>query len=94
MATELIAVGTGAANSADVVVTAGAPVTVSLKDGTGPDLPSGCQVDILLKDDDATYFKIGDLRSGVQVQSAVLIGPGTYRLSRTADSAACGAFSA
>lgn len=94
MATELIAVGEGATNSADIVVAAGSPVTVGIKDAAGPDPQSNSQVDILLKDDAGQYFKVGDLRSGVQVRSTVLIGPGTYRLSRTADSASCGAFSA
>lgn len=94
MATELIAVGSGAASSSDVVVAAGTPVAVCLKDAAGPDLPSGCQVEIELKDDDGQYFKVGSLRSEVQSRSVVLIGPGSYRLTRTADSAACGAFSA
>lgn len=94
MATQLLAVGIGAANSADIVVTAGAPVTVMLKDAAGPDLPADCQVDIYMKDDAGQYFQIGWLRSEPDRRAQVLSGPGTYRLSRTATSAACGAFSA
>jgi hypothetical protein len=93
MAAELIAVGTGAANSADIVVT-DTPVTVSLKDDAGPELAVGCRIDILLKDNVGAYFWIGALSSFTGQRAAVLSGPGTYRLSRTADSAACGAFSA
>jgi hypothetical protein len=94
-AAELIPTGTGAANSADIEVTIDAPITVCLKDAAAPDLPGDCQVDITIKDDDGQYFQIGSLTNdSVQSRALVLTGPGTYRLSRTADSQSCGAFSA
>jgi hypothetical protein len=94
--TQLLAVGTGAANSVDIVVPAGAPVTVMLKDADGSDdLPSGCAVNIMLKDDGGQYFRIGQLNSNdLEQRARMLTGPGTYRLSRTPGSASCGAFSA
>jgi len=93
MATEILAVGTTAANSSEVTVIAGAPVTVGLKDAVGlTAVPPGCDVRILIKDDDAAYFEIGKLTA--RNPATVLIGPGVYILSRIGGSAACGAFSA
>lgn len=91
MATQIINSGSGVANSADIVVTAGAPVTVMLNDAAGPDLPEGCQVDIYLKDAANEYFVIGALQSRpAERRATTLTGPGTYRLTRTAGSAPCG----
>lgn len=86
MATQLIATASTAADSADVVVTAGSPVTVSLKGVTGAE----ARVVISLKDDAGAYGVIGQLTTSQP--SAVLAGPGTYRLSRIAG-ATCGVFS-
>lgn len=83
-AAELIAVGTGALNSADVVVTSA--ITIGLK-GFGQD----ARVNILLKDDAGGYNFVGSL-SGAE-PTKVLSSPGTYRLSRTAGSGSCGAYS-
>jgi len=94
-ATELIAVGTGAAVSADIVVIAGLPLTVCLKDADGTDVGSNCRVDIQLKADDGQYYSIGILAGfNGGNRAIVLSGPGTYRLSRPAGSDSCGAFSA
>lgn len=93
MATEILAVGTTADNSSEVTVTAGAPVTVCLKDVAGlTAVPPGCDVRILIKDDDAAFFEIGKLTA--QNPATVLIGPGVYVLSRIGGGPACGAFSA
>lgn len=89
MATQLIAVSTGAANSSDLVVTS--ETTVGIKDAAGPSITVGARVDVLLKDDAGEYFLVASLSDQVR---AVILGAGTYRLSRTATSAACGAFSA
>jgi hypothetical protein len=93
MATEILAVGTSAANSSEVTVAAGAPVTVSLKDVAGVGaVPPSALMTINLKDDDGAFFEVGRLTA--QIPATVLVGPGVYRLSRPAGNSACGAFSA
>ncbi|HTM77998.1 MAG TPA: hypothetical protein VL133_10255 [Devosia sp.] len=87
MATELLATGSTAANSADVVVAAGTPVIVMMKDQTGAE----ARIRILLKDEDGAYFDVGEL---TPARPALGLGiAGTYRLTRVAGNT-CGAFSA
>jgi hypothetical protein len=89
--TELLATGTTAANSSDLVVAANTPVTVCLKDAAGPGVGNGARVDIQLKADSGEYFAVGSLtgaRPAVSITAA-----GTYRLSRAAG-VSCGVFSA
>jgi hypothetical protein len=90
MATEILAVGTTAANSSDVVVAAGSELTVSLKAAAGPRVLPGAFVHILLKDDAGQYFRIGHLNGAKP--ALVLAAAGTYRFSRLAG-ASCGVFS-
>lgn len=90
MATEILAVGTTAADSSDVVVAAGAQLTVCLKDAAGPVIPNGPVVYISLKDDVGEYFRVDTLRSSKS--SVVIIAAGTYRFSRVAG-VSCGVFS-
>ena len=87
MPTQLIATGNAAADSADLVVAAGTPVTVCLKSETN-DL---AQVLIKLKDDVGGYTMVGSLTS--QSPAVCITAPGTYRFSRIAG-AACGVFRA
>ncbi len=89
MPTQLIAVGTTAVSSADVVVTT-TPVTVSLKDAAGPFVAGGAEATIELKDDAGQYFQIDSLTNGKP--AVVISGPGTYRISRKAGTS-CGVFS-
>lgn len=90
MATQILAAGTTAANSADVVVAAGTPLTVCLKDAAGPAVEPGAMVNILLKDDAGQYFRVAHLDRG---RPALIIdGAGTYRFSRVAG-VSCGVFS-
>lgn len=86
MATELIAVGNTAANSADLVVEAGAPVTVCLKEAD--DLAI---VLVMLKDDAGQYHRVGSL--SLPAPAVQITAAGTYRLSRLARGT-CGVFSA
>lgn len=83
MATQILAVANTAADSSDVTVTAGTPLTVALKDADGPDVPSGAKVQILLKDDGGKYFHV-DYLIAPHKASLVIYGPGTYRFSRPA----------
>lgn len=86
MATQLLAAGTTAADSADVTVVAGTPITVALKAAA-----DGAEVAVKLKDDGAAYNIVGRLTSA---QPALMVSaPGTYRFSRIAG-ASCGVFSA
>lgn len=88
MATNILANGVGAANSADLVVTE--PTLVALKSASDP-VPSGATVIVYLKDDASVYRRIGTLTSGKP--SMLIAGPGTYRFSRLANSRNCGVYS-
>lgn len=93
MATEILAIGTGAADSSEVTVTASTPATVCLKDAVGNGSVTGnCDVRIKLKDDDAAFFEVGQLNA--KYPAIVLTGPGVYICSRTEGSDSCGVFSA
>lgn len=80
MATEILASGTAAADSIDVVVAAGTPVTIFLKVGSSIPVPSNADCDVKIKDAGGFYHTIGKL-TGRQ-PAIVLDGPGTYRVSR------------
>lgn len=86
MPSNILATGNTAADSADVVVAAGTPLTVVLK---GADKLA--DVRIKLKDDAGTYTQVGTLS---KASPALLINaPGTYRFTRIAGGS-CGVFSA
>jgi len=87
MPTQILATASTALDSADVVVAAGAPVTVCLKglvDGNA-------RVRIALKDDAGAYQDVGELNS--RGPALVITAPGTYRFTRAAGGQ-CGVFSA
>lgn len=90
MPTQILAVGTTALDSSDVVVAAGTPLTVSLKDAAGPKLASGVLVHISLKDDAGQYFRVDQL--SFAKPALMIVAAGTYRFSRIAG-ASCGVFS-
>lgn len=90
MAVEILAVGTTAASSADVIVASGESLTVCLKDAEGPSIGSYARVQIQLKADSGQYFTIDTLS---QAKLAVVIqAAGTYRFARSAGTP-CGVFS-
>ncbi len=72
-----------AAQSADFVVVAGTPVTVSLFPGTGD-----ARVDVLLKNSDGTYTPHGQLTPANPIW--VIRGPGTWAVKRQACANAVG----
>lgn len=88
MASELIAVGTGAANSSDITVAAGTPVTVFLKMATDVPADSAARAGIEIKTAAGTYHEIGALTG--QYSAQVIDGPGTYRVTRAAGSVSFG----
>jgi len=90
MPAEILAIGTTLANSDDVVVAVGIPLTVCLKDAAGPLVDAYSKVLILLKDNSGEYFMVDELSGGRP--GLVIIGAGTYRFSRPAG-ASCGVFS-
>jgi hypothetical protein len=83
----ILATADTAANSADVVVSAGTPLTVALKGIAS----AAALVLILIKDDAGTYQQVGELSAANRI--TVINAPGTYRFQRIAGSA-CGVFSA
>jgi hypothetical protein len=91
MATEILAIGTTAANSSDVVIASGDQLTVSLKDAAGTIIAGSARVEIQIKDDAGQYFAIATL-TGAR-PALVITGAGTYRFSRAAGGS-CGVFSA
>lgn len=85
-AAQILAIGSTAADSSDITVAAGTPLTVSLKgvaDGEA-------YVAVFLKDDASVYNVVGCLTS--HDSKFVASGPGVYRFSRRAG-ATCGVFS-
>lgn len=83
-AAEVLAIGIGLANSADVVLTT--TTAYALK---GHD--SGSFVNVSLKDDGGAYRPVGSLTPGAPGTS--ISAPGTYRFTRPASSSSCGVFS-
>lgn len=92
MATEILAIGTSAANSSDVTVASGDILAVALK-GATPRVNGGI-VKIELKADDGNYYEVGELTGSVGKTGAVIDAPGTYRFARLAGAVSCGVFSA
>jgi hypothetical protein len=86
---QILAVGTTAADSSDVVVANGSSLAVCLKDAAGPRVALGALVHILMKDDAGQYFRVGQLNA--EKPAAVIDGGGTYRFSRVAG-ISCGVF--
>lgn len=92
MPTQILAVGSANASSADVVVGAGESLTVSLKDTAGSYVDNGCIVDIMLKDDAGQYFRVDTLTA--QKPAVVISAAGTFRFSRRNKvGKSCGVFS-
>lgn len=91
MPTQILATGTTDLASADVVIAAGASLTVALKDAAGPGIPVGVRVLIQLKDDAGQYFTVDELNR--DRAALLIVAAGTYRFRRMAGTA-CGVFSA
>ncbi len=85
---ELIATGTTLANSADVVVAAGTPATVFLKDATGQSVDAGANALIQIKSAGGEYFDIGALTS--KEPALAITSPGTFRIVRPVQAVAVG----
>jgi hypothetical protein len=84
MATQLLATGSTAASTADVVVAAGTPVTLFLKvAGNVPvDANYTVRATIEIKDSDGSYHEVGALTG--QDPARVVDGPCTVRVTRFA----------
>lgn len=83
--TNILAVGTTQATSADVVVAAGTPTTLALAGRS-----AGSKVHIQYKDSTGAYTTIGELNDVAPAR--LVTGPGTFRVFREACSTAtqCG----
>lgn len=77
----VLAAGTTAATSTDIVVAAGATATVGIFHATGGSLPPGVWVSVMqdTPGGDNVIARLTD-----QDRSTVLAAPGTYRVSRPA----------
>ena len=85
--TSILAVGSGAATSADVTIAAGAAVPFVLKGALGV-IPLHGVVHIQAKGDDGLYYTVHTLHEGNRSQA--VNGPGIFRLSRPVSSGAVG----
>jgi len=84
-AAQILSTASTAADSADITVVAGTPLTVCLKGSV-----AGAEVIVSLKDDASAYNQVRRL---THLSPATCISaPGTYRFTRVAG-AACGVFS-
>ena len=90
MATQLLAVGSTAASSADLVVAPGSPVTVCLNSASGPLTLGDARMEIQFKDFAGQSFTVEALTC--RSPAMTIIGAGTYRFTRPAGPA-CGVFS-
>lgn len=82
----VLAAGTTAARSSDIVATA-TPVTVSLFIANGGPLPSGFQLPVERKVGAAwqpVYDRNGPVRLDQNRMDVLLVGPGTYSVNRPA----------
>lgn len=86
MATQLLATGSTAADSSELTVVAGSPVSVCLKGDTSP-----VEVAIRIKDDAGAFKTVGSLTS--YQPARMITGPGVYIFTRQAGQT-CGVFSA
>ena len=86
----ILAAGTAAATSSDVVIAAGAVVTVGIFASSGA-IPDGVVCSIL-QDTPGADVLLHD-RLDANQPSAQITGPGTFRIARPVTSVAIGAFS-
>lgn len=86
--TQLLAIASGPATSADFVLAAGESATIGRKDGNPPSINANSVIAVQIKDDAGAYWDM-QLLSGEKVV-AVITGVGTYRVRRV--SGAVGAF--
>lgn len=84
-ASSVLAVGTTAADSSDITVVAGTPVTVVAKGASGGDKLLGTwELVVKVKGDDGVYYPIDSLNKNKK--GVILAGPGVYQVSRLAGS--------
>lgn len=88
MATNLITIGTGATDSAEIPLADGESAIVGIK-ATG-EIPDGAGISVLVEYDTDVYQNVTSLdKYSRQWQ---IFGPATYLLRRPATSASCGAY--
>lgn len=89
-ASEILADGTGDANSSEVTVSTAAKLVCLKHTGGGPRVSRGALAYVEVKDDDGEFYIIGHLNS--QAQSMNLSTPGVYRVRRPVGSSSIGVF--
>lgn len=85
-AAQVLAIGSGAATSADFTVTG--PTAVALKFTSAPSNSPSARVSLQLKDDAGAYWPVVELSATVRF--AILGAPGVYRAQRFEGT--CGVF--
>lgn len=80
MATELLAIGTAAAQSSDFSLTDGESARLFLVDNLGPRVPVDAVVKLQNKAVNGQYFDEAQL--DVTMPSMLVMGPGTFRVLR------------
>lgn len=90
MASEILSIGTAAANSSDITLAEGESATLSLKDNSGPEMRRGGIVVIQIKDDAGLYFDFQTL--SVNNSPLVLDAVGTFRVRRVDTGVPVGVF--
>lgn len=88
--TQLLTVGTTAADSSDVVVAAGSTLTVALNDADATLVDPAAMVQVQLKDPAGLYFRVDAMDAS---KPSLVLSSGTWRFSRPAG-VSCGVFSA
>ncbi len=86
--TNILAAGTTAANSTDVTVASGGSANLFLMDAAGPGVGSKVLLDVQIKSSNNAYFTVGRLTAASPMFA--LRAPGTYRVTRPANSPSVG----
>jgi hypothetical protein len=84
----ILAVGSTAASSSDIVVAAGTPTTFFLTTADGSRAPDDVNVVIEMRSAAAQYMPVAGLNRNVP--AVVIDGPGTYRVRRQVSNGAVG----
>jgi len=85
----ILAAGTTAATSTDIVLAAGASATVGIFAATAMALPAGQQFEVVQVTPGAANY-VGMLTNGER--SVQIVGPGTFQVKRPVTTAAFGVF--
>lgn len=87
MATTILAAGTTAATSSDIILAVGESATLFLTGAAGVSAPDAAECEVQFKRADNTYMPVYNMRGLGNLNTARVDGPVTLRVSRSAGSA-------